>query len=262
MPLAQHLCLRLVDNRVIAPTPHQRRVVARVVLEQGRRHGLLAFGLADTHLHLLATCSRPAAGQLARRVELGLTHRLRVEVGFAAAYIKPVSDGAHLRNTFIYVLEQCAHHGLPWDPLHEASNLPDLLGLRPLGAYTAANVRRALPRVTRETLLACMRLIDLQPADGPLEHLVVAVVAVTGVEALAGRSTAQATARHLAVCVAGHARPAPSIAALLGVSTRTIHALRGQPADPRLLQAVRLQLGLIQHRAAALERRELPFTTR
>jgi len=51
-PIGHHLVLRLVDNRVIANTDAQRRVVACTVIEMAKDDRLLAFGLVDTHLHL------------------------------------------------------------------------------------------------------------------------------------------------------------------------------------------------------------------
>jgi hypothetical protein len=80
--------------------------LASIILGQGRAHDLLAFGLADTHPHLLTPKSREEAGELVRRVEISLVKRLRLEVGFATPYFKPILDGAHLYRAFTYVLEQ------------------------------------------------------------------------------------------------------------------------------------------------------------
>jgi hypothetical protein len=257
--LAQHICLRLNDNRVIAPSPCERRSAARAVLEQFAQATLLAFGLADTHLHLLAACARALAGELARRLEISLGRRLSLAIGFAPAYFKEVSDGSHLGRAFSYVLEQTAHHGLEWDPLHEASNLPDLLGLRPLGSYTATNVRQLLPRVTRDTLLGCLRLAALEPADEPLDRLELAVAAATGLSTLAGAGREALAARQALVQVAGHRLSARALAQRLGVCERTVYELRRRPPSARLVQAVRLQLGLIQLREDALIGTGLPF---
>jgi hypothetical protein len=277
MALGQHIVFRLADSRVIAPSPVERRLVARVVLELARHDELLSFGLADTHLHLLAACDRQQAGRLARRVESSLVQRLRLDVGFGPPYFEEVKDNRHLYHAFTYVLEQSTHHGLQWDPLHEACNLPDLLGLRVLGTYTVVAVRRRLPRIRREDLLACMGIEELQTVDGPPENevpprvlgrprswhginLVTATVAATGLPTLEGRSPEIVNARRALVHVAGRGLAAPSLAALLGVSDRTVHELRRQPADPQRVSAIRLQLGLMQQRAEALLRCERPFT--
>jgi hypothetical protein len=261
MPLGQHICLRLADNRVIAPTPHERRVVASVVLEQGRAFDLLAFGLADTHPHLLTPRSREEAGELARRVEISLVRRLHLEVGFAEPYFKPILDGSHLNRAFTYVLEQNPHHGLEWDPLHEASNLPDLLGMREIGAYTAVNVRRHLPRVTRARLLGCLGLSALDPADGPPAQWVWAAVAAAGLVSLEGKAPRAIAAKQAIVALAGKQLSTAELGAMLGVSTRAIQRLRSSAADPRIVQAVRLQLGLIRHRGEAIQRLRLPFVS-
>ena len=262
MAIAQHIVLRLADSRVVAPSSAARRLVARVVLEQGRGDGLLAFGLADTHQHLLVACSREAAGQLARRVEISLVRRLGLEVGFAPAHVEPVVDGRHLGRAFPYVLKQCAHHGLEWDPLHEGSNLPDLLGLRLLGAYSAANVRRPLPRVGRSDLVACLGLETLEPADGPPDQIFTAALAATALPDLSSKTGASVDARRAVVQLAGSRLRARELGSLLGVSDRAVHHLRRRrPADPRLLQAMRLQLGLIGHRAGATSPRDRPFST-
>lgn len=259
MPLGQHVILRLADNRVIAPTPRERRTVASAVLEKGRAFDLLAFGLADTHPHLLIPGSREEAGELARRVEISLIRRLHLDVGFAEPYFKPILDGSHRYRAFTYVLEQNPHHGLEWDPLHEASNLPDLLGMRKLGAYTAANVRRFLPRITRGRLLDCMGLAELEPADGPLEHLVWAAAAAAGLESLEGKRPQIMEAKRAMVALVGNRLSLEELATLLRLSTRSIQRLRSSTVEPELACAIRLQLGLIQHRAAAVQRLTRPF---
>jgi hypothetical protein len=53
--------------------------------------------------------------------------------------------------------------------------------------------------------------------------------------------------------------PSAQLAELLGVSGRRVRDLRDRPAEPRLVQAIRLQLGLMQQRARALQTQELPF---
>jgi hypothetical protein len=59
-------------------------------------------------------------------------------------------------------LTQIKRHGVTHlDPLLEATNLPDLLGLRSVGRYTAANVRRVLPRIQRGQLLEMLDLVQV-----------------------------------------------------------------------------------------------------
>ena len=129
-PIAYHITTRLRDDRVIAPTVEQRRALASIVLWQARQERLLAFSAPDTHIHLLAASCRAAAGKLAHRVEVAARHWLCLDVGFSRAEYEPVKDQAHLRNAFIYIMRQYQRHGVQSDPCHEASNLPDLLGMR------------------------------------------------------------------------------------------------------------------------------------
>ena len=253
--LGHHLMLRLRDGRVVAPTVAARRLLARTVLGLGAGANvrLLAFRAADTHVHLLAACGAPQATELARRVEIALTLALRPGVGFAHAHVRPIEGQAHLRNALRYVLRQEQHHGTDLDPRHEASNLPDLLGLRLVGAYTAQNVRTLLPRMRRDALLEC-----LDPSDGglarllaapelpPAEHLAPglpeAAAAATALPDLDGRSTEVVAARHAAVHAVGVSAKLTSIADALSVTCRTVSRLRSEPAPPRLVRAVALQL--------------------
>jgi hypothetical protein len=111
--LGHHIRLRLEDDRVIAPTADQRRLVARVVLDQSRRYNLLAISLADAHLHGEVVCDRQAAGRLSYGVEASLKQRLSLPVGFVQYDPEPIRDARHLRNTFRYILTQHQRHGLP-----------------------------------------------------------------------------------------------------------------------------------------------------
>jgi len=256
-PLGYHVTCRLVDSRVIAPEPEMRRVLSRIVLDQGRAYGLLSHNTVDTHLHMQPTCDRKAAGELTRRVEIQAKIKLGLDVGFGQPNYEPIRDQRHLRNTFDYVLGQSPHHGLDWDPFFEASNLPDLLGLRVIGAYTANNVRRMLPRIRRENLLACLQVPELEPADGPPTLLVEATLAAAGLGTLRGKNAETLEAKRALVQAAGPATPTAVLADLLELSPRGVNllrqGLRQRPADERLVMAIRLQLGLRRLRAAATE---------
>jgi hypothetical protein len=256
-PLGFHVICRLLDSRIAAPTPETRRVLSRIVLSQGKEHALLAHNTVDTHLHMLPVCDRRAAGELTRRVEIQAKLKLRLDVGFATPRFEPIRGQWHLANTFDYILGQHPHHGLDWDPFFEASNLPDLLGLRVIGAYTANNVRRLLPRIHREHLLAWLQVAELEPADGPPTELVQATLAAAGLGTLRGKNAETLAAKRALVQVAGPATATKVLSDLLGLSSRGINllreGLRQRPADERLVMAIRLQLGLRRIRAAASE---------
>jgi len=240
--LGHHIRLRLEDDRVIAPGPENRRVVTRVVLAQARREHLLAFRLVDTHLHIEVGCGREAAGRLAQRIEGSL--RKRLELRFVPAYVKLIQDQQHLNNTFRYVLDQERHHGLDTDPFHDGSNLPDLLGLRVLGQFTAENVRALLPRITRRDLLGYLGLPDLDGSPIRYDHLEPAAAAAAGLGELRGSTSEVVAARSAAVRVAGDEIPLGHLAGLLDVSIRTVQRIRSLPVDERLVVAVRRQLWL------------------
>ncbi len=236
--------IRARDSRVIAPSAREQRVVAQVVLEKARDFSLLSFSVADTHLHLENTCGAREAAELARRIELSLGRRLSIAVGFSPAYLEPIRDQKHLQNLFTYILKQDQRHGLDLDPYREASNLPDLLGMRLLGGYTTTLVRQLLPRINRKKLLEYLHVPALQPGEEPLELVVPAAEATMARVGLDGRTRELVDVRRAVVQVVG-SRMAPSeLAQMMGVDRRTITRLRAQPADARLVKAIRLQLAL------------------
>lgn len=241
--IAQHTVIRLRDGRVIAPSAGWRRKVARALLERGEDYGLLAFRLVDNHLHALVTADAPAAAQLARRVEISLQRRRRPAPGFARVYTKPVDTQAHLRNVFDYLLEQESHHGVNTDPLHEGGILPDLLGMRPLGAWATANVRAHLPRVNRRTLLKALGTPTLEGSDRPLDLLAEAAAAAACLPDLRGNQPAAVAARTAAVHVAGDRLTTRALADLVGCSPSSVKRFRQASPREALVSAVRLQLG-------------------
>lgn len=249
-PLAHQVILRLRDDRVLAPSPGARRLLASIVLRAGREPGLVAFRAADTHLHCALLADATTATEFGRRTAIALGRALRLPVGFTPARVLPVNDQAHLNNLFSYIQGQGAHHGLEVDPFHDAGNLPDLLGLRLLGAYTIPLVREHLPRVGRADLLRHLGRTEL-PED-PVTWLALkeAAAAAAGLPALEGRSDAVVAARRAAVAASRESLTTARMGALLGISTRAVFRLRGEPADAALVAAVRRQAALREGTAA------------
>jgi hypothetical protein len=240
-PLAFHVMMRLDDDRVIARTAGERRTVARIAYEQGAGRGLVAFRLADTHLHALIAAEREAAGLLARYVGSSIRHRLRVPVPFAKARIKPVLDQRHLSNAFRYVLTQEERHGTLQDPFHDGSSLPELVGLRGLDTTTPELVSAMLPRYRSEDFLRWIGRFDRQAELG-WEHLAEAAAGVADLahpsrDATSARRAAVAVARAGGLCTA-------EIAGLLGLTLRTVQRLWPSSPDEALARAVMVQVTL------------------
>ncbi|MBN1335216.1 MAG: hypothetical protein JXB39_04590, partial [Deltaproteobacteria bacterium] len=161
--IAWHLMFRLVDQRVIAPSTAERRTLARTVYESCAAGGLLAFRGSDTHLHAVVLCDRVMAGAIARNLAIRLRWALDLDTRFDATRFQPVQDQRHLSNAVEYVLRQDVRHGFENDRLHDASLLPDLLGLRLLGPEVVRRFREHLPRLGRSSLLGFLGVPDLEP---------------------------------------------------------------------------------------------------
>lgn len=185
--------------------------MAVVVLQALRPFELLAFRCADTHGHLELLGSERDAREAARRALIATNKALALPVGFVPTHAEAIRDQAHLANTFRYVLRQDEHHGFTHDRWLEASNLPDLIGLRTLGAWSVPHVRRALPRVDRAWLLECAGLAGLDEEELDFSRL----------------AEAAAAAVHLA-------RPhlmSSELSVRLGVTPRALRKLAATPPD-------------------------------
>ena len=240
--VGSHINTKLADGRVIAASVEARRQVAVGVLKVGRPFGLLGFRLADTHLHAVLAEDHERATEFARRVELSIQARLRPRVRFDHVWVEPVRSQSHLRRSFFYTMRQEEHHGTLVDPLFEASNLPDLLGARVLGTWTATNLREHLPRVGREELEELLPFRPVEALHGGLPFLADAAAAAVGAAEVGSRHPRIFEAKRAAAHVAAQFAPASEIAAALGRSTRTIRWFLQEPPALDLERAVREQL--------------------
>ena len=251
--IATHLVVRAVDSRVLTPTVGTRRRLARALVRVGDPYRLLAFGAADTHVHiLLLGAEQPAAGVHA--LALALRAAVGLPVPLDRTRTTLVVDQGHLSRTFLYVLGQAAHHGVAFDPFREATSLPELLGLRPGGEGLIRRVRAALPRLGRAHLLDSLGVAALEP-DLLLDHVLDAGCAAAGVDRFDGRSARVVAARHAALALLAPRIGAAAAAAVLGVDPRSARRARATPADPEWTRAVGLQMGLRSAWAAANLRR-------
>jgi hypothetical protein len=241
--LAWHLMFRTDDDRVIAPSPAMRRILARTVYRVAEPYRLLVFGAADNHLHLVACCSRQEAGRLAQSLAAALRWRLSLPVPFAPVRMKAVEDQRHLHTVFHYCLSQRNRHGVQSDPYLDASSLPELLGARLLATDSQQRVRELLPRVTRDCLLPHVgtRVLSptkelVEPADAAAGALGLPSLDVRPDEAMAGRAAL--------VQLAGPGVSSTILAPVLSRSPSYVRRLRSYPVEPALFRAVGLQLAL------------------
>ncbi len=250
-PLGHHIRIHLADNRVIARSAQEQRILARVVLRQGRPDGLLAFSVPDTHLHLQALCSVRDASRLSQRITASLRQRLGLPVPFVAYPHEPIRSQQHMSNGLRYIVTQHRRHGVPLHSFLEATSIPDLLGARLLGQYIQDNVQRCLPRLRRSTLLEWLGLaeVDLQrepePSDASPQEILGATLAATALPDLTGKSRPVVAARRAFLQVTGSRSSSAEEADVLGLTRRAVTKLKRQPANLDLVQAIHQQLRLM-----------------
>jgi hypothetical protein len=260
MPLAYHLGLRRLDNGVLARNRAASIRLVRSVLAHGRDFGLVVFGFGDHHLHLKTNAKLADARELGRRLALSFGRLLDVSSGIVRTFLKPVDDGRYLYRLFRYVLEQPEKHGSAIDPSCETTALPDLLGLRPTGAYLQRAVRSLLPRVdTPATLrIAGVSGLTVDRDVALLDELVPATAAAAALPNLRGRGEATQDARRAAMVVAEGRLSQRRLAKLLEIGRSTLYRLRAREPATRLVDAIWGQLGLrsrYAERCAAIEAR-------
>jgi hypothetical protein len=241
--LAWHLMLRTDDDRVIAPSAEKRRCLARTVYRVAEPYGLLVFGAADNHLHLVVCCSREEAGRLAQALATALRWRLGLPVRFFPARIRAVMDQRHLVSVFHYCLSQRNRHGVQSDPFLDASSLPELLGARVLATGCQQRVRELLPRVTRAGLLRHLGPSELVVASQLVSPLDAAAGAL-GLADLDERPREAVVARAALVQLVGNEIRSPALAPALTRSASFVRRLRSYPVPEPVAQALRLQLDI------------------
>lgn len=248
-----HVTLRLSDDRGIARRGPALRRAARALYGVGARRGLLAFRVADTHVHALVATDREGAGLFCRYTGCALRRVLGLPVPFEPGRLRPMESERHAWNALRYLMKQEAHHGTHFDPTHDGSSLPDLVGMRvllegvdgpPLCAPTTERLRLLFPRLGVEDVRAWLELDDLARVEPALELLPEAAAAAFGLPDLFGQGRLTQLARRAAVHAAGLDGSATQLSALLGVSRRTVFDMRRAAVAAALVGAVQLQLRL------------------
>ena len=235
-PLAYHVTLRLVGDRVLAPSQTARRAAARAVLVSGSAHRMLFFRLADTHLHVILAAPIKRAAAFVRSVTRRLHGALRPGVPFEPARYRRVDDQRHLMSAGQYVLGQDRRHGIAVDPLFDASNLPELVGARTRWGSSATLVGELMPRFDARELLPARATVSCW------DDLHDAAAAAFCLPDITRRTNVAVQAKRAAVHVARAAVGADVVAAALGLDERSIRRLHAEPAPATHIAAVRLQL--------------------
>ncbi len=252
-PIGFHLVFRARDSRILVPDTASQRTLATITHRIGERYGLCAFRASGDHLHATALCDREAAGRFAQALGAALTQALPVPAGFGPTFLKPMIDQRHVDEAFHYVLRNTEKHGVGNDPLHEASSLPALLGLREAPSSFVARIRAHLPRVRRGPLIRLLGIDALEPCVR-VELLADAAAGAVGLPALDGSDLA-ARARAAAARLALPTVPLDAVARALSLSDRSVRRLRAAPdVDDALERIVALRMG---HRAALGDRARL-----
>ncbi|MFH1463117.1 MAG: hypothetical protein ABIO70_01900 [Pseudomonadota bacterium] len=246
--LGYHLRVRLESDRQLHTSPAQRRALARAVYRIAAPWNLLAFGCAGVHLHLVALADRHAAGELARRLEIGLQRLMGFGVPFLRVHRKELEDQQHLFNAVRYDLGQRRHHELAADPCLEGTSAPDLLGARLLGSHLIPRVREHVPEFKRRHILEAFGLTSLSGPAEPAqpEMLRDAVLAAAALAAFDSKAPEVQRARTVFLALADPALGTPDLADLCATTARTVQRLRNTPVPSDLLHAARVQLALRQ----------------
>ncbi len=252
--LGQHIMIRTDDDRVLAPSDRQRRALAETIYRIATGFPLLSFGAADNHLHLALLCQRLLAARFVQSLLCALHWALDLPVGFFPVRYKPLADQGHLLSTFHYTLEQRNKHGVQSDPFLDASSLPELLGMRLLPTDSIGRVREHVARLRKEQLLRHLGPTLLEPADRELVRAFVdadrhdllrdAAAAALGLPALAGRSAPVARSRRTLAKVLAECCSTREVGEIIERTASHTRHLRTLSRQPRLEQALRLQLSL------------------
>ncbi|MBN1334890.1 MAG: hypothetical protein JXB39_02915 [Deltaproteobacteria bacterium] len=230
------LHLHSPEPRPFAPTLAARRALASIVLDVGDSWGILGFRASGSNLRILAACGRPDAGRLAQATAVALRRTLGLP-RLGRTRLEAVSDG--LPDRLRSILADPGDR----DPFHDASALPDLVGLRVLGDGARARAGTLAPGIGRDAWLALLGVPDLQPSDDPA-FLADGAAAAVGLPDLASNLPRAVAARRAVVAIAWPRLGLPEVADLLAVTRRAAHNYRSDGAHPALVEAVRLQAGL------------------
>jgi hypothetical protein len=240
-PIAFHVNFHPANRQVIAPSVGARRRLASILLAEEHRADLLTFRAVDTHVHLLVLCDRARAGRLVQRVGSALRQALGLPVPFEPAWYEPVLDQRHLVKAFLYVARNADNHGFGADPHHEASALPDILGMRRLAPELGLRVRERLGRLSPGDLEPILGVPIPEPAFHA-DHLLDAACASLALPHLRGNAPGTVRLRRAVARLALEELGATEIAELLGCDRRSVVRLAHTEEDSPLALAIGRQM--------------------
>lgn len=161
-PIAWHVSLALDPKTCSLDDPASCRLLARTMLECGEPFGLLAFRVHDHTLRVLVQASQSSTQDFARHLRICLAHRMDLGSDFQRVRLSAVVGPQQLYWQLLHVLRGPA---LPvHDPLAEASNLHDLLGLRVIGRATRLRLVALLPELDPASLQSLLPVSDFATA--------------------------------------------------------------------------------------------------
>ncbi len=246
-----HLSLSSEGRHSLFPTEGIRRAAVHIIVGHAGPW-LVAFGIADDHLHVEVACTRVQVGKLARALRLGLGSISGC--GFEPTYIEPVDSRSHALTLVSYAIQQPQKHGLPCHPaLWSGSCFSDIVGARCIEGlrlrirdvwprYRAADAWRAagLPRAgippATDARIFSMGLGALRDA---------AAFAVCSDPGLGGRTQAVVASRATVVLIGRQAGfRSTDIARTLDIGPEAVRRLRRRQLDERVISATRQRLGI------------------
>ena len=242
--LGFHLRLRFMEDRVFAGTRAERCALAALVFRADHHQRVLTFRAADTHLHFAFLSNQEECLQFSRCVAIALQKQFRYGTPLQPPRLKAFNDIHHLASTFHYILDQERHHHIRIDPLSEASNLPDLTGLRLGGRYACDLLASHLPRVTMADLLGHLGVRDLTPPGLDPRFLLPSASAAIGRVALTRNAPACQQARAAAAHLGRNSLQTRVVAEHLCMDGRSVRRLAALHVPPALVEAVRRQVAL------------------
>ncbi|MBT3220857.1 MAG: hypothetical protein HN348_17370 [Proteobacteria bacterium] len=204
------------------------------------------FSIVDEHVHVVIPGDAFAVGRMCSGLVRAFNHKLGYKLN--KAHISLVNGGDHLDTLIAYYLRQPAKHDLNTGhpALWPGSCFMDLIGARCLSGFDRHLIHRHLPRLRTERFTRVIGLPPIIPAtDQELKLAGLTQLAQGAKAATDGKSEQQRRGRVAIAQLAKHLGFRNlDIAEVLQTHPRTIGKLASAPAEPRLVQAIRLQISL------------------